>query len=286
MQKEIFYPGSLHGQRFQMSVFLGILILHIGAGIAVWYASMYGISFEIFLLTVFYTVMRGIGISVGYHRFLTHRSFDTNSEFLRKFLFYWGGVGGQNTLTWRANHLDHHAYGDTERDPYSPYWPYNGRWRGFFWAHVEALWHEYKPTEKACRFSVDDSNKMAAEWEAQYHIPIFLSGFFIPGIVWGWEGLLFPGFVSIVYVFHLTWAVNSICHLWGRRISTGDERGRNNFWVILFGFVGEGFHLTHHANPRAAYLGPKWWHLDMGKWVIQFLWLIGLAHNIRKPRFT
>lgn len=284
MQGEISFSGALHGQRFQAAVFLGILILHIDAGVAVWYALMHGITFTAFILMVFYTIMRGIGISVGYHRLLTHRSFNTHSEFLRKFLFYWGGVGGQNTRTWRANHLDHHTYGDTEHDPYSPYWPYNGGWKGFWWAHMGALWHEYKPTEKACRFLADDLNKTAAEWEARYHIPIFLSGFLVPGLLAGWEGLLFAGFLSIVYVFHMTWAVNSVCHMWGHRDLQKSKRGTNNFFVILLGFVGEGFHLNHHADPRAAYLGPKWWHIDLGKWVIQFLEWIGLADGVRKPR--
>lgn len=284
-QHEVVFPNSLHGQRFQVDIWAGLIVLHIGALVGVWYASMYGVSPGVIVMTILYTVMRGVGISVGYHRLLTHRSFNIHSEFLRKFLFYWGGVGGQNTRTWRANHLDHHRYGDTSRDPYSPFWPYNGGWRGFFWAHAGALYHEYKPTEESLLFLPGDPNKAAAEWEARYHIPIFLSGFFVPGIAGGWEGLLFPGFVSIVYVFHLTWAVNSVCHMWGHRVSKGDERGRNNLWVILLGFVGEGFHANHHADPRSAFLGGKWWHFDLGKWVICALEMSGLAFGVRRPRF-
>lgn len=279
---EMAFPNSAHGQRFQVSLFVGLIMLHLGAVAAIIYAGIYSVSWGAIMATVFYTVMRGVGISVGYHRLLTHRSFKINSEFLRKFFFYWGGVGGQNTLTWRANHLDHHRYGDSSRDPYSPFWPYNGGLAGFYWAHVGALYHEYKPTEASCAFSPDDANKDAAIWEAKYHIPIFLSGFFIPALFLGWEGLLFPGFLSIVYVFHFTWAVNSVCHMWGRK---GDTKGRDNPFVIIFGFVGEGFHLKHHADPRAAFLGNKWWHLDVGKWVIGTLKFLGLAYDVR-PRLN
>ena len=278
------FPNSAHGQRFQWDLFWGINALQIAGGpVAIWYAVMYGISWSAIILMMAYTVMRGIGISVGYHRMLTHRSFNTDSELLRRFLFYWGGVGGQNALTWRANHLDHHRYGDTARDPYSVYWPYNGGWRGFLWAHVGALWHEYMPTRESCVFLSGDMNKSAAEWEAKYHVLIFLSGFAVPSFLLGWEGLLFAGFASLFYVFHLTWMVNSVCHMWGHKVSRGDTKGRNNPFVIVFGFMGEGFHANHHADPRAAFLGPKWWHLDIGKWVIQFLTQIGFTYDVRKP---
>ena len=283
MQDDMIFPNSAHGQRFQWDIFLGIIILHVGALAALWYAVAYGVSFSAALLAIGYTVMRGVGVSVGYHRMLTHRSFKTNSELLRRFLFYWGGVGGQNARTWRANHLDHHRYGDTARDPYSVYWPYNGGWKGLLWAHIGALWHEYTPTPKSCAFAPDDINKDAAEWEAKYHNLIFLSGFLVPAFLLGWEGLLFPGFASLFYVFHLTWSVNSICHIRRRGVSSKDVQGRNSLFVILGGFIGEGFHINHHTYPTAAFLGPKWWHLDFGKWVILTLEMSGLVFDVKRP---
>ena len=283
-QSEITFPNSAHGQKFRWELFLGINAIQIvGGPVALWYAITYGLSLSAMILFMVYTMMRGIGISVGYHRMLTHRSFKTHSEFLRKFLFYWGGVGGQNTLTWRANHDDHHRYGDTAQDPYSVYWPYNGGWRGAWWAHIGALWHAYEPTIEARKFAPDDPNKRAAEWEAKYHVLIFLSGFLVPFLLLGWKGLIFVGFTSLLYVFHMTWLVNSVCHLWGTKSPRGNKKGRNNLFVIILGFVGEGFHANHHADPRAAILGPKWWHLDMGKWVIRLLEYTGLVYDV-KPR--
>ncbi|OGZ45424.1 MAG: hypothetical protein A3C84_00250 [Candidatus Ryanbacteria bacterium RIFCSPHIGHO2_02_FULL_48_12] len=272
-----------HGRILQPWTLLGIVLLHVGAGIAIWYGASFGFSWRSIMLTGIYTLLTGIGVSVAYHRMLTHQSFRTNSKLLEYALVYWGGVAGQNAFTWVLNHRSHHEFGDTEHDPYSYYWPYHGGVRGFLWAHVIALVYTFGRPAKYASLPRSDPYYDVILWEQKWHTPIFLSGFFIPAFIAGWEGFWLT-FLRVVYVFHVTWMVNSVCHMWGQRAARGIIPGRNSLFVIVLAFVGEGFHINHHLNPSSAYLGWKWWHFDVGKWVIQLFELLGLVYDVHRPR--
>jgi len=223
-------------------------------------------------------VTGGLGITLGFHRLLTHRSFQTPKwvEYLLSIIGSLACQGGP--LAWVATHRLHHAKSDKPGDPHTPL-------DGIFWSHMGWCLYENKDLD-----SLEDYNRFAPDL-AKDPVHVFLNNYFMIWTVllaaglYAWGGapfVIWGVFIRLVLVYHVTWFVNSATHLWGyRTYKTGDD-STNLWWVALLSF-GEGWHNNHHAFQTSARHGLKWWELDTTYMMIQFLKFCGLAKDIKLP---
>jgi stearoyl-CoA desaturase (delta-9 desaturase) len=237
-------------------------------------------------------VVTALGITVGFHRLFTHGAFATYPvvQFL---LGVCGSMALQGPLLqWVALHRRHHQLSDRPGDPHSPNL-YGGGvlglLRGLWHAHLGWLFQADPPDLD--RYVKDlRRSKLLRMVSALFFVWVAL-GLLIPAVLGGvirlswmgvWTGLIWGGLVRIFLVHHVTWSVNSVCHLWGMRPYRSNDQSRNNF---VFGVLalGEGFHNTHHAFPTSARHGLRWWQPDVSYWFIRALALMHLAWNIKLP---
>lgn len=243
------------------------------------------------LLVGMYT-LTGLGITVGYHRLFTHRSFES-SRVVQFFLSVFGSMALQGPLLrWVAMHRRHHQYSDQHNDPHSPHHfgtGVLGVLRGLWHAHLgwvfrpdpPDLWHYVKDLQQS-RF-LRGTSALCPLWVALgLLIPAALGGLLTGSWMGALLGLLWGGLARIFLVHHVTWSVNSVCHLWGSRPYRSNDQSRNNFLVGVLA-LGEGWHNNHHAFPTSARHGLHWWQIDVSYWVIRALALLGLAWKVRVP---
>lgn len=254
------------------------LLLHCLALLAFWFHTWAGLI----LLVVFYLLFGMLGLTIGYHRFLSHNSFRTGT-FLRRFLALLGALAGQGgPLFWVANHRLHHSSSDTDVDPH------NSR-RGLLWSHL--TWTLEKEIYNPYRRQVKD---LAADpvihWiERNYFFVQLLFALIIFGLsMLGASlysviaALVWAIPLRIVITMHCTFLTNSAAHRWGtQRYSTSDD-SRNNWWVALLTF-GEGWHNNHHAFPSSARHGLAWYEFDPSWWVISLMKSLGLVTRVVLP---
>jgi stearoyl-CoA desaturase (Delta-9 desaturase) len=243
------------------------------------------------IMTVMYLIT-GFGISVGYHRLFTHRSFDT-WPWLRATMAIFGSMAVQGVMvTWVAQHRRHHQFPDSEGDPHSPHVREKGTGGllgGFWHSHVGWL---FKPDSPELHKYVQDLRRdPVLRRISSLFIFWAILGLVIPALAGGllthsWFGallgLIWGGLVRIFLVHHVTFSVNSVCHIWGSRPFRTEDESRNN---VLFGVLalGEGWHNNHHAFPTSARHGLQWWQLDLSYVVIRAMALLGLAWNVKLP---
>ena len=245
---------------------------------------------DIAILTVGY-LLTGIGITVWFHRLLTHRSFKTYGG-IRYALAALGSMAVEGpVLAWVSDHRKHHQFSDREGDPHSPHLAEGARpvavLKGLFHAHVGWLFveegrantHRYAPDLMADRgMRIVDRT---FPWLVVVSLIVpFGAGYLLSGSLWGgFTGLLWGGFVRIFVLHHVTFSINSICHLWGTRRFRCDDESRNVFWLSILSF-GEAWHHNHHAFPTSAFHGLKRWEVDPGGLFIVTLERFGLAWNV------
>jgi len=249
---------------------VGPLIATVFAIYLLWQRAVHPL--DIVLLLSMYTIT-ALGVTIGYHRMLTHRSFQPHP--ILKFLFLvMGSMSLEGVaLEWAATHTKHHAQADREGDPHSPI-------EGFFHAHIGWLFKDRMADPNIyCRHLVKDP--IVVFVSRTFFLWVGLS-LLIPFLLGGWSGLLWGGLVRIFLAHHVTWSVNSVCHFWGMRPFRSDDHSRNNF---LFGILalGEGWHNTHHAFPTSARHGLRWWEIDVSYVVIRILAWLRLAWNVKVP---
>jgi len=224
-------------------------------------------------------VITGLGITVGYHRLLAHRSFDC-PNWVKGCLLVAGGWALENSaLTWAAAHIRHHAWCDQEADPYNAQ-------RGFWYSHVGWIFFKdpYANDKRSMSRLLQDPLVL---WQHRYYAPLVLSGLFLPFVVGylynGWVGglgcFLLAGVGRTFFVLNSTFCINSICHLWGRQPHTRADSSRDS-WVVSLLTFGEGYHNYHHAHQRDYRNGPRWYNFDPSKWMIFGLSKIGAAWNL------
>lgn len=227
---------------------------------------------ELSLFFVFY-LLTGLGVTFGYHRLLTHHSFETGRVLKGGVLILAGMAVQGRAIDWAANHLKHHAHADEEGDPHSPL-------EGFFHAHIGWLFSAPPADrERYCKRQLADPLIVAID---RLFLLWVVLGLAIPFAIAGWEGLLWGGFVRIVVVNHVTWSVNSVCHTFGDRPFDTKDESRNNWLVGLLAF-GEGWHHNHHAFPAMAYHGMTWRQFDLTALIIRLLRRVGLVWNVKLP---
>jgi len=215
----------------------------------------------------------GLGITVGYHRFATHRSFRTGPvvEFI---LFALGSMAVEGSVIgWTATHWKHHRLADQEGDPHSPV-------EGLFHAHIGWMFNsdaQGDPKRDARHLLADPVARFADRT-----FPVWIAlGLVIPYMVDGWRGLIWGGLVRIFLTHHLTWSVNSICHQFGRRTFDTPDVSKNQWIVGIFG-LGEGWHNNHHAFPESAFHGLRWYQIDFSGYVIRGLERLHLITDVRR----
>lgn len=243
-------------------------------------------------LLVGMTIGPGLGITVGFHRLFTHRSFETN-KVVECLLAIFGSMAVQGPLlTWVATHRRHHQFSDHDGDPHSPH--HHGRGvfgvlRGFWHAHIG--WFFQPDPPHLARYVKDLRQSPTMRWMS-YLFPLWVvAGLVIPTvlgllIMGGWSGALlgfiWGGLVRVFINHHVTWSVNSVCHLWGSQPYACHDHSKNNFLVGVIG-LGEGWHNNHHAFPTSARHGLRWWQLDLSWVFIRVLVLLGLANGVKLP---
>jgi stearoyl-CoA desaturase (Delta-9 desaturase) len=232
-----------------------------------------------------------IGITVGFHRLLTHRSFQTSKPLEYTFAVL-GSVAVQGpVISWVADHRKHHAHTDAEGDPHSPHVGHESGLRGV----VAGLWHAHAGWLMSTQGRADWKRHAADLHEdsgmrliSRQFVPlVFLTlalpaaaGYLISGTLAGAAtGLLWGGLVRIFFVHHVTWSVNSVCHYFGTRRFATEDRSTNVFWLALPS-LGESWHHNHHAFPRSAVHGLRRWEIDPSALVISALEKVGLARNV------
>ncbi|HET6550066.1 MAG TPA: fatty acid desaturase [Solirubrobacter sp.] len=238
-------------------------------------------------------VVSGYGVTVGFHRMLTHRAFQTHKA-TRYVFAYLGMLSVQGpVIDWVADHRKHHAHADVEGDPHSPHVGHGdgvmGALRGLWHAHVGWLWrtHGEASGRKYARDLVEDrgmrilNRKFPLIVLASLAIPAVLGGL-LSWSLWGaFTGLLWGGFARIFFQHHVTWSVNSVCHFFGKRRFDIEDKSTNVFWLALPSF-GESWHHNHHAFPRSAAHGLRWWEIDPSAALIALMRRVGLAWDVVK----
>jgi stearoyl-CoA desaturase (delta-9 desaturase) len=236
-------------------------------------------------------VLTGLGVTVGFHRLLTHRSFQTTRP-VRFVLAALGSAAIEGpVISWVADHRKHHAFSDHEGDPHSPHVGHGhglrGALRGLAHAHVGWLFLHTQRGSRA-RYAPDLCEDPVVAWVDRTFIVWALGGLAM-SFALGWAiggslstaltGLLWGGAVRMFVLHHVTYSINSLCHFFGRRrFETGDESS-NVFWLALPS-LGEAWHNNHHAFPTSAAHGLRWWEVDLSSLVIRGLERVGLAWDV------
>ena len=249
-----------------------LILLHIGA-----VAALFMFSWRVFAATLFlYWMTIGLGISMGYHRLHTHRSYQ-----IPLLLEYFFAVCGSLTLEggpifWVATHRLHHQKSDQPGDPHSPH---DGAW----WSHIGWILlgeTNHNNTRVLSKYAPDLAKHKFYVWLNNYHwVPLTVLGALLYAIG-GLPLFLWAGCLRVVVGLHSTWLVNSATHMWGRRRFETRDDSRNSGWVALLTF-GEGWHNNHHAHPSSARHGLAWYEIDHSWILISILKFFGIAKSIK-----
>ena len=237
---------------------------------AIWLLWQRAVNWTDIALLIAFNVLAGLGVTVGYHRMLTHRSFQPHP--VVKFIFLvLGSMALEGpALEWAATHIKHHANSDREGDPHSPV-------EGFWHAHMGWMFNRsFADPNVYCRNLVKDP---IVDFVSRTFIFWVILSLAIPFAIGGWTGLLWGGLVRIFLTHHITWSVNSVCHTFGKREFETRDQSRNEWIVGLLG-LGEGWHNNHHAFPRSAFHGLHWWQFDLSGYVIWTLERVGLVRDV------
>jgi stearoyl-CoA desaturase (delta-9 desaturase) len=274
--------ASLVGVVLPLAGFLAAIILLWGYGFGWLYGGL--------LLAMY--IITGIGITVGYHRYFTHRSFQT-PRIIQAMLAISGSMALEGpVLKWVAMHRRHHQHSDRDGDPHSPHEHgdgVRGVLLGMWHAHVG--WIFKANPRNLLRYIPDLSGDRLVRAMSRLWVLWAVLGALIPAVLGGlitmtWTGallgFLWGGLARIFLVHHVTWSVNSVCHIWGSRPFRSNDHSRNN---VVFGILafGEGWHNNHHAFPASARHGLRWWEIDVSYWIIRALQAAGLAWDVKVP---
>jgi len=257
----------------QILVFIGVvgpLIATIYAIAQLW--QRYVNWTDIALMLAFYLIS-GLGITIGFHRMLTHKSFETSRPLKALFLIMGCMACEGNPIIWASTHIKHHAHSDQDDDPHSPL-------VSLWHAHTGWIFHEIADPEIYGSWLSKDS---VVVWVDRTWWIWGLLGMVIPFAIGGWSGLLWGGLVRMFITHHVTWSVNSVCHTFGQRTYRTKDASRNNWLVGLLAF-GEGWHNNHHAFPRSAFHGMEWWQFDLSSWLIRAFEAAKLVWNVHRVK--
>jgi stearoyl-CoA desaturase (delta-9 desaturase) len=253
------------------SVVLAVVVVPLLATIyaiaSLWQRAVF--ASDLILLAVMYSLI-ALGVTVGFHRMLTHRSFKPNPV-VKFLLLVLGSMAFEGpAVVWAATHIKHHAQADKEGDPHSPV-------EGFFHAHLGWLFKDRQADPNI--YAKHLVNDPIISFVSKTFLLWAILSLVIPFAIGGWTGLLWAGLVRMFLTHHVTWSVNSVCHVFGKREFETRDQSRNEWVVGLLAF-GEGWHNNHHAFPRSAFHGLHWWQFDFSGYLIWTLEKLGLAKDV------
>jgi stearoyl-CoA desaturase (Delta-9 desaturase) len=254
------------------AVLVVVVTPFVGTLIAIVQLWNWAVSWADIALMVAMYIPISLGVTAGFHRMLTHRSFHAHPV-VRAVMLILGSMAVEGAaITWAANHLKHHSLADQEGDPHSPV-------DGLFHAHLGWLFTEDDADPKVyCRHLLKDPVVVFVDRTFLLWVALSL---LIPFAIGGWTGLVWGGLVRMFYVHHVTWSVNSVCHTFGRRAFETPDRSRNQWAIGLLAF-GEGWHNNHHAFPRSAVHGLERWQFDASAMLISAFERLKLARDVQR----
>jgi stearoyl-CoA desaturase (delta-9 desaturase) len=264
-------PEAGSAKRYCLAETIPFIAAHLVCLAAIWTGVH---AFDLLIAAGLYA-LRMFGITAGYHRYFSHRSFKTSRAFAFVLAFLAQSSAQRGILWWAGNHRRHHRFSDTENDVHSPLR------HGFWHAHLGWFFtEEHKHTDLA---AVPDLAKYPElVWLDRHpYVPAVLTGF----LVWllaGWSGLVVGFFWSTVALWHATFSINSLAHVLGRRRYVTGDQSRNNLWLALLTF-GEGWHNNHHHFQSAARQGFRWYEIDISYYALKALAALGLVRDLCRP---
>jgi len=289
-------PAGTQPYRVLWPYTISIAVVHLFALLAFlpWFFSWTGVV----LCIAGHYFFGMLGVTLGYHRLLTHRGFKC-PKWLEYSLATLGVCTLQDTpARWVALHRRHHQHSDEQPDPHSPL-------VNFLWGHVGWLLVVNRETDSADfydRYARDllrqpfylwFERQLRWLWVYVAHAVLFFAAGLAIGWAWSgsyWSGVQFGAsllvwgvFLRTVFVWHVTWSVNSLSHVWGYRSHETDDNSRNN-WLVALLAHGEGWHNNHHAQQQAAAHGHHWWEVDFTWWTVRVLEMVGLATEVVRPK--
>jgi stearoyl-CoA desaturase (delta-9 desaturase) len=253
-------------------VSLPFYAVHVAAVVGV---ALVGFSWKGVALALALYYVRMFGVTGGYHRYFSHRTYRTSRAFQFVLAVLAQSSVQKGALWWAAHHRDHHKYSDTAKDPHS-YRDY-----GFWYSHVG--WILSRDTEETDYSRISDLARYPElRWLNNWHV--------VPGValavglwlVGGWPALVWGFFVSTTLLWHGTFTINSLSHIWGRRRYQTTDDSKNNP-VLAIVTMGEGWHNNHHYYPRSVRQGFRWWQIDMTYYVLRALALVGIVWDLHVP---
>ena len=257
---DIIYPATIP-----------FILVHLACFAAIWT----GVSGTALAIAAVSYVVRMFGVTAGYHRYFSHRSYKTSRAFQFVLAFLAQSSAQKSAIWWAAIHRHHHKHSDTELDIHSP------RHRGLWYSHFGWIFdrnnrHEVVPTLP--EFMKLPEMRFLHRFELFPAIVLAVATF----LAAGWSGLIVGFFWSTVVLYHCTFFINSLAHVHGRqRYVTGDD-SRNNWWLAVL-TLGEGWHNNHHAYQRSARQGFRWYEIDLSYYALQGLALLGIVRDLGQP---
>lgn len=264
------HPNRLSDEHVKVIPSAAFLLVHLLPLLAI----LTGVGFADWMLLLVTYWLRIFFITAGYHRYFAHRAFSTNRVF--QFILALGGATAvqKGPLWWAANHRLHHRHTDTVRDSHSPI-------KGIFYSHMG--WIMAPHADETRLDAIADFAKYPElrflnrqDWIAPWALAMTCLW------VGGWSGLLWGFFLSTVLVWHSTFMVNSVAHLWGTRRFATDDTSRNNF-LVAFLTMGEGWHNNHHHIASSVKQGIRWWEIDATYYVLRMLSWLHIVTDLRLP---
>jgi sn-1 stearoyl-lipid 9-desaturase len=257
--------------RLDWTMIIALVIFHIGAicaflpGLFSWNAV--GVAILLHWIT------GGLGITLGWHRLLSHRSFQV-PKWLEYFFAFCGTLALQGGIIWWVGlHRHHHIHSDEDVD-------HHDSKKGFLWSHVRWMCFEIPAESDIPRFTKDIANDPVYQFLNNYFFPLQVALGVVLYAIGGWSFVFWGVFARLVLVYHCTWLVNSATHKFGYRNFETTDNSTNCWWVALTTY-GEGWHNNHHAYQYSARHGMKWWELDITWLTIQVLQSLGLATKVK-----
>lgn len=253
-------------------VILFMAAIHIGAIFAFLPGnfSWTGVGLALFL----HWLTGGLGITLGWHRMLSHRSFQV-PKWLEYLLVFFGTLALQGgPIWWVGLHRHHHLYSDQDVDHHDSN-------KGFWWSHMQWMFHEVPAEAEIPRFTKDLADDRFYQFLDKYFFPIQVVFAVLLYLIGGWSFVLWGVFVRLVLVYHCTWLVNSATHKFGYRTYEDSSDNSTNCWWVALLVYGEGWHNNHHRHQYSARHGMKWWEIDVTWMTIWLLEKVGLATKVK-----
>lgn len=265
------YTGRLPDERVAWAPSLPFILLHVAA-LSVFFVPF---SWYLPLLALGSYYFRMLSITIGFHRYFSHKTFKTSRPM--QFLLAFASMTSvqKGVLWWAAHHRHHHRHSDQHDDIHSP------AVKGFFWSQIGwILCRKYDET----RYELipDLAKYPELRWLNRYHLvpPVAYAALLFA--IWGWPGVAWGFFASTVMLFHCTSFINSLTHVFGKRVYETSDTSRNSFILAII-CCGEGWHNNHHYYQGTANQGWHWWQVDFSYYALKVLAAFRLVWDLRTP---